>query len=86
LDLLSHDLRCDNESIVHTTNKVTAHSRIFPNATMALEWDVVAEIRASTIQLAAAMPTPKWIKGHQGDNRYEELFHTKLICTSTARV
>jgi hypothetical protein len=38
------------------------------------EWDILAEIRASMIELQETSPTLKWIKGHQDDHTpYEEL-------------
>jgi hypothetical protein len=38
------------------------------------EWDILAEIRASMIELQDACPKLRWIKGHQDDHTpYEEL-------------
>jgi hypothetical protein len=63
-DLQSQELRCDDESIVQETTKISAYKRIFPNKTVASEWDILAEIRTSMNALRQAQPKPTWIKGH----------------------
>jgi hypothetical protein len=64
--LRNHPLVCDNKSIVNKINEIIQYDKVYPNVTMASEWDVLAEIRAAMLELTAeGQPTISHIKGHQ---------------------
>jgi len=64
--LLSHVLVCDNRSIILRIKELQQWTRIYPNATMESEWDVLAEIRATLQHFDLhSQPIFQHIKGHQ---------------------
>jgi len=65
-ELLSHTLVCDNRSIILRINQLQQWRRIYPNATMESEWDVLVEIRETLQQFEiSSQPIFQHIKGHQ---------------------
>ena len=72
-DLQLHTIHCDNEGIVSKINNLRSYKKIYPNATMDSEWDILAEIRTS-LHLLPNSPTIDHIKGHQDqDKNYNKL-------------
>ena len=67
LNLESHFVYCDNESIVKKAQKPPTNlDSIFPNETLAAEWDLLIEIwRSLEIFDSEMHPTFTHIKGHQ---------------------
>ena len=67
-------LVCNNLSLVKTITKLHTYVNIFPNTTMEVEWDCIAQILQTLNALEDKSPTLDHIKGHQ-DNHvpYEEL-------------
>jgi hypothetical protein len=64
--VLSHTLVCDNRSIILRINQLQQWRRIYPNATMESEWDVLVEIRETLQQFEiSSQPIFQHIKGHQ---------------------
>ena len=60
-------LVCDNKSLVNTIKKIQNQARpMFPNDTLASDWDIVNEI---IILCKNLEPSIAWIKGHQDDER-----------------
>jgi ferredoxin-thioredoxin reductase catalytic subunit len=69
-------------SMVNKSNQITKFRQIFPNATMASEWDVRAQIRSTLRELGKKGPTLEWIKSHQDEkDPYETLsIRAQLNC------
>ena len=76
-----HTLQSNNEGIVTKINSMKSYREVFPNATMSSEWDVIAEILASHLQLGNTSPKLEHILGHQDkDTPYDKLsLPAKLI-------
>ena len=73
-NLMVHMVRCDNEGIVTKINSMQCYRDVFPNATMSSEWDVIAKIRASILQLGTSSPQLEHVLGHQDkDTPYVQL-------------
>jgi hypothetical protein len=84
-ELLSHTLVCDNRSIILRINQLQQWRRIYPNATMESEWDVLAEIRETLHQFElSSQPTFQHIKGHQDQLRplADLSLEAQLNCTA----
>ena len=72
--LATHEVICDNQSFIQVNIKYTKYDKIFPNSTMASEWDIIAEIRQTHHDIPVNKPTFHHVKGHQdNDTPYEEL-------------
>jgi hypothetical protein len=67
--ILPPKMLCDNQGIVKTYNNLQNYKHAYPNASMASEWDVIAEIRTATLALGQSTPTLTHIKGHQDATR-----------------
>ena len=63
--LRQHHMVCDNQSIVNKINEISKYVTMYPNSTMALEYDVSAEIRTAMRLLGTSHPVLEHIKGHQ---------------------
>ena len=73
-DFSIHTLRCDNEGLTIKINRIKEYQKIYPNSTLDSEWDILAEIRTTILQLGAVAPTVEHILGHQDkDKPYQEL-------------
>ena len=82
-----HSLRSDSKSMLQVIHKHKGYAKIFPNATMASDWDVVAEITSTLKQLPEILtPEMQHIKGHQDRQKpYEELpLSAQLNCDADA--
>ena len=75
ITLKSHELICDNKSMGQVAMKHLKFLKIYPNSTLASEWDVIAEIRQSFLDLdPSSRPSIHHIKGHQDDEvEYDKL-------------
>ena len=73
--IFKHDLVCDNKSMVNKVKEIIHYKTVYPNATMDSEWDVLAEIRATMLELLeVGQPTMDHIKGHQDREKpFEQL-------------
>jgi hypothetical protein len=80
--LCSHPLLSDNKSMVNKVNEIVQYDKIYPNATMESEWDILAEIRPTMRELASSRPSLSHIKSHQDrKKRLEELpLQAQLNC------
>ena len=58
---------CDNQSMVNKTNEISKYVTVFPNSTVASEYDVLAKIRTAMRQLGTSQPVLEHIKGHQNE-------------------
>ena len=67
--ILQHHMVCDNQSMVNKSNKISKYVSMYPNSTMASEYDVLAEIRAAMQQLGTSQPELTHIKGHQNETK-----------------
>ena len=56
---------CNNQSMVNKTNEISTYVTMYPNSTMALEYDVLAEIRTAMRLLGTSHPVLDHIRGHQ---------------------
>jgi len=70
-----HKAYCDNKSMVDVVKKHRKYSLIYPNATLASEWDVIAEIRTTLLAMETSnRPTLTHVYGHQdNDTSYDAL-------------
>ena len=77
-----HYMVCDNQSMVNKTNEISQYITMYPNSTMASEYDVLAEIRTAMRHLGVSQPELHHIKGHQDETKsWQELSHTaKMNC------
>jgi len=69
--------------MVNKAKEVASYQHIYPNSTMASEWDVLAEIRTAMRELSQTeQPTMDHIKGHQDrDTPYDDLpLRAQLNC------
>ena len=64
-----HHMVCDNQSMVNKTNEISQYVSMYPNSTMASEFDVLAEIRTAMRQLGRSRPELTHIKGHQNETK-----------------
>ena len=62
-----HYMVCDNQSMVNKTNEISKFITMYPNSTMASEYDAVAKIRNAMRALGASQPEIAHIKGHQNE-------------------
>ena len=69
------EFRCDNKSMIEVTVKHCKYQQVYPNATMASDWDIIAELRETIHQIPeTSRPSYRHIKGHQDkDTSYEDL-------------
>ena len=74
-DPRSHSLKSDSKSMIQVIHKHKGYAKIFPNATMASEWDVIAEILTTMKALTNEFtPELSHVKGHQDrDKPYDKL-------------
>ena len=79
-------LVCDNQGVVTTITKLLSYPSIYPNTTMAAEWDCMAQILETRQYLGPLFPTVEHVKGHQDENTpYEELpLLAQLNCNADA--
>ena len=64
----------DNAGLVKRIRNMLTFSQQFPNATLAPDWDVMAEIQYSIRSPPDTQYTAHWIKSHQDNNTsYENL-------------
>ena len=67
-------LVCNNQSLVWSVDKMTKFSTIFPNTTMDVEWDCLAQILQAIKSLGEVLPNIDHIAGHQDkDTPYGQL-------------
>jgi hypothetical protein len=65
-NVAKHHLICDNKALVNKVKEIIKYKTIYPNTTVASEWDVLAEIRATLITFPEDLrPSINHIKGHQ---------------------
>ena len=64
-----HHMVCDNQSMVNKTNEISKYTSMYPNSTMASEFDVLAEIRVAMRHLGQSQPEIAHIKGHQNETK-----------------
>lgn len=69
------ELKSDSKSMIQVIHRHQGYAHIFPNATMASDWDVIAEITQTLKTLTDALtPTLSHIKGHQDRTKsYDKL-------------
>ena len=81
-----HYLVCDNLSMVNKTNEISRYITMYPNSTMASEYDVLAEIRTAMHQLGPSQPVIDHIKGHQNEKKpWHKLTHAaQMNCRADA--
>ena len=60
-----HYMVCDNQLMIIKTNKIT----MYPNSTMASEYNVLAEIPTAMRHLGISQPEVHHIKGHQDETK-----------------
>lgn len=70
-----HTAHCDNKSMVQVIRKHSKYHQIYPNATLAAEWDIIAECRTTMLAMdEMARPSLQHIQGHQDtDTEYQDL-------------
>ena len=62
--------------MVNKINEINQYKTMYPNSTMASEYDVLAEIRTAMHQLGSSQPLIDHIKGHQNEKKpWHELSH-----------
>lgn len=68
-------LLCDNSSMVKRAQANTPLEKVYPNATLASEWDVIGEIWKALQELGPDhQPNIQHIKGHQDDHQeYDQM-------------
>ena len=61
-----HEFDTDSESMLKKVKKHLKYKKIFPNVTMGPEWDVIAEILATTKEMPRQIrPKLGYVRGHQ---------------------
>ena len=62
--------------MVNKTNEISKYAIMYPNSTLASEFDVLAEIRTAMKKLGRSQPELDHIKGHQDEKKpWHELTH-----------
>lgn len=67
----------DNSGLVQRMNQRRPYKTVYPNSTLAPDWDLVEQIHQATTPFAPDLVQFRWVKGHQDDD------HTNL--TTEAR-
>ena len=73
---------CDNQSMVNKINEISKYVTMYPNSTMASEYNVLAKIRTAMRQLGRSQQNLDHMKGHQDEKKpLNELTHlAQLNC------
>lgn len=58
----------DNNGLIVRLQKRLEYEVVYPNATLAPDWDLVEQITAMTKRMTSTRPTFQWIRGHQDED------------------
>lgn len=61
-------LLADNAALIHTLKRRSQYTKVFPNATLAPEWDVLEQIHTTTCSLPFKTISYEWVRGHQDNS------------------
>jgi cytochrome c553 len=59
---------CDNAGLIHRLKTRRTYEVVYPNATLAADWDLTEQIHRFHQRIDHARSNFEWVKGHQDDN------------------